>query len=229
MGKKRIESVVTPRGTAVYPKLVEPDEYEGEKNYKTGLLLDPADPAHAKFIDEVNAAAQDAYDAWLEEAKEELKEAPGPKKAKLKKAIEDVEVHSPLNPEFDDEGDETGKFILNVKMKAEGTNKKTGKSWKRVCPIFDSRGKKINDTVDSIWGGSILKLEVTLNPFGMPATGRAGVSGRLEAVQIIELSSGGGGGGKFGVEEDGYVAEDDEQTSRFDEDVADDVEDDEDF
>lgn len=229
MANKKIDSVVTPRGTAVYPKIVEPDEYEGVKNYKTGLLLDPSDEAHSKFIDLVNAAAQAAYDEWLAEAQEELKSAPGPKKAKLKKQIEETAVHAPLSPEFDDEGDETGRYILNVKMKAEGVNPKTNKPWKRECPIFDSKGTKLNGNIDSIWGGSILKLEVTLSPFAMPMTGRAGVSGRLEAVQVIELSSGGGGGGKFGVEEDGYVAEDDETTSRFDEETAADVGEDEDF
>lgn len=226
--KPNAPKVVTPKGVAVYPKLVEPDEYQGEKNYKTGLLLDPAEPGVSEFIDRVEADAQAAYDDWVEEANAAIGEATGAKKAKLKKALDEVEKHSPLAPEYDDEGEETGRFILNAKMKAEGV-RKDGKPWSRTCPIFDSKGKDVTKTLGSLWGGSIVKLQVTLNPFAMPATNRAGVSGRLEAVQVVELRQGGADGSAFGVEEGGYCAEEDEQTSRFDDDIEDDVDADEDF
>jgi len=220
MAKKKTPSVVTPRAAAVWPKLVQPDEFKGEKSYKVGLLLDPQDEAHAKFIQHVEEAGQAAYDEWKQEAEEEATNAKGAAKAKAKKALEAVAMFTPLSPEYDDEGEETGRLILNVKMKAEGVNPKTSKTWKRRCPIFDSAGKELTGQSGlSIWGGSILKAEVTLNPFAMPATEKAGVSGRLEAIQIVELATG-NAGGKFGVEEDGYVAE--ETTNRFDDDEDDD-------
>lgn len=228
--KKNVPSVLTPKGIAHWPKLVEPDEYQGEEAYKTGLILDPENnEKDAEFVASVEAAAQASYDDFMAQSAEELETKTGAQKAKLKKAREDMEVHVPIKPEYDDEGEETGRVILETKMKASGVNAKTGKAWNRVCPLFDSRGKKINGKIDSLWGGSTLILEVTLNPFAMTGTSKAGVSARLEAVQVIELSSGSSGGSKFGVEDGGYCAgEEDETTSRFDSDVADDVED-EDF
>lgn len=228
MAKQQLPKIVTPKGVAIYPKLTAPDEFKGEKNYKTGLLLDPSDAGVPEFIAKVQEAAQESFDEWEAEAKKEMASATGAKKAKLKKAMEEMELHTPLAPEYDDEGEETGNFILNVKMKAEGVTQ-AGKAWDRRCPLFDSRGNDVTKTTPMLWGGSVLKLQVTLVPFAMTGTSRAGVSGRLEAVQIVTLAAGGADGSAFGVEEDGYVAEEDDTTARFDEEVADDVSDDEDF
>ncbi|MCJ8335197.1 MAG: hypothetical protein MJH10_13255 [Epibacterium sp.] len=222
---QKIPTVLTPKSKAVWPKLTEPDDFKGKKEYKVSIELDPSNEDHAAFIEKVENAAEEAYDNWVAETEAELKDAPGAKKAKLKKQLASVKKHVPLTEQADDEGDPTGRMLFATKMLAEGVSK-AGKAWSRKCPLFDSRGKDVTGKAPSIWGGSTLILEVTLNPFAMPATERAGVSGRLEAVQIIELASGGGGGSKFGVEEGGYCAEDDEEvTSRFD-DIDDDEEED---
>ena len=61
--------------------------------------------------------------------------------------------------------------------------------------------------VESIWGGSVLRISADLIPFYVAAVG-AGVSLRLKAVQIIDLKTGGGAGAEsYGFEATkGYVA-----------------------
>lgn len=226
MAGKKTSSIVTPRCVAVWPKLTTPDEYEGEKAFKTGILLDPENAEHAAFIAKVNEAAQASFDEFMAESAKELETLKGAPKAKLKQARDEMELTTPITDEYDDEGEPTGRLIFNAKKKAAGVNKKTNKAWTATVPLFDARGTAIKSDV-AIWGGSELRLEVTLFPYAMTGTKKAGVSGRLEAVQVLALS-GGSAGGKFGVEEDGYIAED--QTEAFDDnDGGSATDDDEDF
>lgn len=227
MAKPQFVKLVTPKGVAQWPKLTQPDEYNGDKHYKTGLILDPADDGVQEFIDDITAKAQAAFDELEADAQKELASATGAKKAKLKKALEGMELHTPISPEYDDDGAETGRYVLQAKMKAAGVTK-DGKAWSRKCPLFDSRGKDVTKSTKSLWGGSVLKLQISVIPFFMTGTQLGGVSARLEAVQIVELSAGGADGSAFGIEEGGYCAEDDDTTDRFDEDIEDDASEEED-
>lgn len=96
----------------------------------------------------------------------------------------------PYYNELDDEGQETGRVIFKFKMKAK-VNTKDGRTIEMSPKLFDAQGTLMTD-VDSIWGGSTLRISSDLVPYYVAAVG-AGVSMRLKAVQIIELKTGGGG------------------------------------
>ncbi len=196
--------IVTPTAIALFPHLVEPDLYEGSLDYKVSLILDPSVEAAATLI----ANIEEIVAAQLAVSIKELQAGSGKDKALAKQ----IEGHSPLLPEFDEEGDETGRMILKVKSKAAGVTGK-GKKWERKINIFDSgngpTGKPAlipHGTVD-IWGGSLLKVELKVNRYFAKGLKKAGVSFYIEAVQVIELKTGGGSGGDgFGIEEGGYEA-----------------------
>jgi hypothetical protein len=162
--------IVTPAGIAIYPHLTQPDfKFNPLGQYKVDLSLteDEAAPLIAKF-DEV-----------MEEAKRKV---PPGKPLKI--------AEPPYHNELDDEGQETGRVIFRFTMKAK-FNTKDGRTIEMSPKLFDAQGTLMTD-VDSIWGGSKLRISSALVPYHVPARG-AGVSMRLQAVQIIELKTGGGG------------------------------------
>lgn len=164
------QKIVTPSGIAIYPHLTEPDtKFNAMGEYKVSLSLseDEAAPIVEK-VDEVMEQAQELIPA-----------------GKRKK-----EAEPPYFPELDDEGQETGRVVFKFKMKAK-VNTKDGRTIEMSPKMFDSKGTLMTD-VDSIWGGSILRVSADLIPYYVAAVG-AGVSMRLKAVQIIELRTGGGG------------------------------------
>ena len=108
--------------------------------------------------------------------------------AKLAKA------NMPFAPELDDQGQETGNVIFKFKSK-------------RSPKLYDAKGKAINKVLQ-VSSGTVAKVATAINPY---ATGiNVGVSLYLNDVQIIDLVEY-GGAPKFG-EEDGYEAEDSEET-----------------
>lgn len=88
------------------------------------------------------------------------------------------------------ENDEpTGEYEFNFKMKASGVSKKTGKPWTRKPAVFNAKGKPMSDEEKAkVGGGSVVKVAYEITPFYTAALG-AGVSLRLEAVQVLELKS----------------------------------------
>lgn len=180
-------SVVTPAGTAVYPHLNEPDvKFNPMGEYKVSLAIDEA--TAAPLINKIEEV--------MEEARKMI---PKGKRAK--------EADAPYFDELDDQGEPTGRVVFKLKMKAKITTK-DGRTIEMSPKFFDSQGTYL-ETVDDIWGGSVLKLSTDLIPFYVAAVG-AGVSMRLKAVQIIELRSGGGGSSAeaYGFEAtEGFVAE----------------------
>jgi hypothetical protein len=116
-------------------------------------------------------------------------------KAQGKKKIK--EAVRPYGEEVDDEGDPTGNVEFKFKSKAK---------YKPRIPVFDAKGKPLTDV--EVWSGSTIKVNTALSPYEAPIG--AGLSMRLNAVQVIDLVQGSGGtaeGFGFG-EEDGYVHED---------------------
>lgn len=184
MKKKQYESIVTPKGIAIYPHLIQPDtKYNALGDYKVSLSV--SEDESAPLIGKINAEI------------ERLKlEAPKNKKLKLNEP--------PFTAELDDEGQETGRIIFKFKRKAKVTLP-DGKTLEFSPKLFDAEGS-LAEGVESIWGGSELRVSADLIPYSMP-TG-SGVSLRLKAVQIIKLVEGSGGSaGQFGFEAtDGYVA-----------------------
>lgn len=212
--RPKLEKIVTPKGIAVWPWLTKPDtKFNSDGEYRVKLKLNKEE--HSDFLQSLEDKAQAAYD----EAVAEMKEKGGKAAAAAKK----MELHTPFEPEYDDEGDETGNVIVTIKSKASGTTK-AGKAWKRKINIFNAKGVHLKNP-PAIYGGSLLKVEAEISPFSMPATKTAGISLRISAVQVLQLSEGNGGGDAsahgFGVEEGYEDIEEVEVTKEFDEEPSD--------
>lgn len=104
-----------------------------------------------------------------------------------------------FNLVYDDDEKETGEIEMNIKMVASGTYKsgpKQGKTWTRKPSVYDSKMKPMDGS--KVWGGSkgYVSFEVGIDKDGqpgyfIPGTGAAGLSLKLQAVQVIELVQGG--------------------------------------
>lgn len=167
-------------GVAVWPHLTRPDtkwKEEGEYHTKLRIDADAAEPLIEQFT-------------AMQEAEMRLAQ----KKAKGKKA---KAADLPVQPEYDDDGEETGYYTVKASTKASGTSKKTGKTWMRKLPLFDGRGKPLPSKV-SLYSGSELILAVEARAWTNPKA-EVGVKLYLEAVQVIKLVNGSGvSAGKFG-------------------------------
>ena len=204
--KPQLIKVMTPKGISRFSSLTKPDtKFNPDGEYKTGIILDEAEasPITAK----IEAEAKKILEATKAELQESLKTLKGEKLVKAKKALAELALGDmPFKPEYDEDGNETGRVILNFKMKAQRKDK-DGKVIKMSPKLFDASGKDLPKGID-IWGGSLIKVAGSLNPFYIPGTNTCGVGLRLAAVQVIELrSSGGGDAASYGFgKEDGYEA-----------------------
>ncbi len=219
--RKALTKFITPKGTAVYPRLNQPDvkfKPEGEYSAKIRLSEEDAAPLMAK-IDELVAIAYRDEQARLIAAD---------KKAAAKTL---KYADKPYKDVLDIEGEETGEVEFNVKMKAQYT-KKDGSVVKLEPKLFDAADPpNVLPKSTQIWGGSQIKVAGEFNPFAT-AIG-VGMSLRLSAVQVIKLVSGSGGGDAasygFNGEEDGFVTEGSEFSSESKEETTEEPEGDTDF
>lgn len=191
----------TPKGVFKFPKLIEPDygtkDYpDPDGSYKVTLVLDQE--AAQAFIKKL----QPEFDKAVEAGREAFAKLPVANRKKLG----DLKVADFYTEVYDKETEEpTGELEFKFKAKASGKTKE-GKAWKREVSIFDSKGVPVKN-LDSIWGGTIGKVSFSASPYFVAGQGTAGLSLRLEAVQIIKLSKGGSRSASdygFGAEEDGY-------------------------
>jgi hypothetical protein len=182
------KSITSPKGVARYPYLNTPDtKFNPDGDYKVGLVLEPGEETDA-FVAKLEAAME----ASVAKAK---KENPG-KKIK----VADLSMTT---------DEDTGKVTVNFKMKAKVTTK-AGKTFEQKPALFDAKGKPMSDK--RVGGGSVIKVAFDPTPF-YTATVGAGVTLRLQAVQVISLNSGGnrdasgfGFGAEEGYEDDGVPA-----------------------
>jgi len=161
------KTFTSPFGKAIYPHLTKCDvRFKPEGEFKVDLELGEA-PANnlLKILKEYQAKA--VSNAKDKTGKDKIKVASLPYKK------------------------EDDKYIFKFKMKASGTNGKTGETFKQRPALFDSELKPINPEDTNIWGGSILRVSFQPFPWFTPALG-AGVSLRLKSVQVKELAEGGG-------------------------------------
>lgn len=195
---------ITPIGIAVYPKLHEPDtKFDADGVYALKLKL--TDDDAEGLIKQIDDLINDEFKKAVAEAKPQ-------QKAKMKLADRSYE------PEYDSDGKPTGFTLFNFKMKASGISKKTGKPWTRKPVIFDSKGKPITNPEIKVYGGSKVRVSYELTPFTTNIG--SGVSQRLNAVQVVELSNGNSRNASYyGFGElDGYVADDATAISAYDSD-----------
>jgi len=85
--------------------------------------------------------------------------------------------------------DGVSRFFLKTKTKASGIDK-TGKAWSRQVTIFDAQGNVVTDreSLNGMWSGTTGRISFSATPFFGAGIG-AGVSLRLNAVQIINLQT----------------------------------------
>lgn len=173
------ETFVTAVGTLKYPRLNEADtKFNPAGEYNCRLILSEADaealveqlqPLH----DEAVAAGRAKYDAL-------------PLITKKKKAFTEVPFMSEC---VDEEGNANGEYEFVFKMKASGQDAKTGEAWSRRPAVFDAEGEPIV-RLPQIWGGTEARISFTVMQYFMSSSCTAGISLKLEAVQIINLVSG---------------------------------------
>lgn len=210
MAKFQLKTFTTPRGAFVYPHLVEPDtrfNADGEYNVKLALDEDVANEFAAPLLEQL----EEFIDEKIPEIKERIKTAKG---AKLKKAkalyvqAQEREVNDLLEAEVDDEGEDTGRWLLKFKLAAH-VKTKAGKEWDQKPKLFDSQANEITEAL-AIWSGTEGKISGEIMPYFIEKDGVFGLSLRCKGAQILKLVSGGGASASdmgFGAEEDGYESE----------------------
>jgi len=206
--KSKSVRITSPKGTAVYPWVNEPDRrFDSTGVYTCTLRLDGSDNETKKFIDAIKKVASEHFEVVKRETRK------SPKKADL-----------PIKPVVDDEGNETGEIDIKFKLKSQGG---TGdKTWTQRPSLFDSKGNAMKEKVG---GGSILKIGCEISPFYTPTLG-VGVTLRLKAVQVLELREFGGSSAEsWFTKEDGFEAAPAEEASAASKDSEQDSEDGSDF
>jgi hypothetical protein len=190
MAKEKKQIIASPSGIAKFPALNEPDmkfAKDGVGKYKVNLLLDKNDPTTVAFLEKLIAASKDAKSA-------NDKENPKQKGFSL---------HLPFADELDKDGNETGNVEIKFSANSSFKNKKTDKVTDIRIDLFDA---KRNRVTAKIGGGSKLKVAFEIVPFANPSSKSAGVSLRLQAVQVLELKQWSGrDADSYGFgEEDGF-------------------------
>ena len=186
--------LVTPKGSAEWPKLWTPDvKFTPLGQYSINLKV-KEDEAEA-LTTELNRQVDACYKA-------ELKKNPK-LKTKMTKRL-------PYEQCLDDEGEETGFVEFKIKMKAR-VEMKNGDSFTQRPAVYDAKGQLILKSID-IGNGSICKVAFETVPYMLASTKEASVSLRLKSVQLIELRTYNSEENPFDTEE-GYTFEED--TSPF--------------
>ena len=216
--------LMIPTARAIYPHILQEDKYQftehGKREFNTKLLLTPEDnEEHATFIAKVTALVESTFEDGKAELAAVIKDpsVKGKPKAAAKDAYENLQRSYPWDPEFDDEGEETGNYLVKTKCAAGGVVKngpKKGQDWEKVVPLYDAAGQPIIGNARkalTLWGGSELITEAEAFPFCAEGLKLSGISLRLLAVQVITAVGGEGGGSAeshgFGVVEGGYKAD----------------------
>ena len=204
--KERLTTLVTPKGTALYPCLRTTEQFQGQD---TG-----------KYTIQIKLSEEDtnALIGRLEKEWEAASQSPDFKDKKFKKG-----TVPNLGYREDKEGDIIFKAKTNATIKS-----KTGEVFDKTVPIFDAKGKPIKDDIGH---GSVVKVSVSLAPYAVSST-NYGIALYLNGVQVISLKRRGEYGADasalgFG-EEEGYSSEEEEKEDEvpFD---TDEEEDDTDF
>lgn len=180
---------VTPAGIASFPWLTKPDtKFNPEGEYRIGLVLDEA--TAQPLAEKLETLRTQAYEAAQKaNPKIKVKPADSPVKQLLDKDKNPVE----------------GKVVINFKMKAKITSKKSGESWEQRPRIEDAQGTVLINP--KLGAGSLVKIAFEAVPYLMASTKEAGISMRLKQVRVLNLVEFGAQQSAFGGAEDGYGAE----------------------
>ena len=112
---------------------------------------------------------------------------------------------------MDDDGNDTDDIQFNFKSVASYKDQKTGKVVKRSLEFRNAAKKPFKPA--AIFGGSVLRVAYTMDPYYSDALKTVGVSLRINAIQVLELANSTGGDYGF-EEEDGYESYEDSTGSQ---------------
>ena len=204
----------TPVGIASYPHLTKPDEFKGVESYKCNLRLDESNDEAIKFIQTVKKFAEKCRLADLTLAEEKLSELdPEAKNPKAKKQYEaaqkmvdtlsDQESYRlPFEQEWGDDDELTGNILLRTKSKA--AFKGRDGNMISLAPKFYAADAKPMTTRPDVRGGSRIALGLTFVPYAAGGDIGAGISARINSVQLISLAGGSAGGDAGFTAQSGY-------------------------
>ena len=179
--------ITTPPAIAIWPKLNEPNtKFNEAGDYEATIVLSPNNPEHADFMQKVETMYEEAVAAMAKEHN----------KPKIKRA------DSPIRPLTNKDGSETGDFKIKFKLTASGETK-DGRKYERRPALFGTDGKPFTGIVGH---NSEIKVAFKPNAYFVPSVG-AGLSLRLEAVQVLRAS-----GGAMGFSDYGFSASASEET-----------------
>ena len=158
------KTYTSPFGKAIYPHINKADvKWKPEGEFHVDLEVDGG-----KALELITLIDKCVEKAFTEEKKKG-------KRKNLKKAT------LPYKKEND-------KYIFKFKMKAKGTNSKTGEAFTQRPAIFDSELKPLNKDL-IVWGGSTLRVSFFPREWYTPLLG-AGCSLRMKSVQVKNLVEG---------------------------------------
>ena len=184
----KLKTIVTPKGTAMYPCLRTTETYMGTDTGKYSVQIKLSEEDTKELMD------------TLEKEWEAASTSPDFKDKKFKRGTV---------PNLSYREDKDGDIIFKAKTNATFKSK-TGEVFTKTIPIFDAKGHPIKGDIGH---GSIIKLAVSLAPYAVSAT-NYGIAMYLNGVQVITMKHRGEYGADasslgFGAEE-GYSVEEEE-------------------
>ena len=181
MAKSNKAFMQSPIVPCKYIYINKPDTAFGGEKYAVTLILNPKDKEQKKFIDGINKAHKEAFDAEIKNITT----------AKKKYTVKEFKA------EEDKDGEETGMLELKLTTKYQP-------------PVFDGEPKKVDPSVTrGLTVGTKVCCKLSLQTSVSTNQKTIGVATYLEAIQIVEPVKGTGGGdnGGFGAVDNGFVAD----------------------
>tara|TARA_R110000822_G_scaffold94601_11_gene216940 strand:- start:77 stop:694 length:618 start_codon:yes stop_codon:yes gene_type:complete len=166
------KSIITPVGTAVWPKLNEPDtRYSTEGQFSVTLRLGGEDAvALMKDIDAFYAVGYEWH--CQDQGKNTIKKCSS----------------MPYEAVESDTGEKTGEVNFKFKLKHRVETRR-GDTFIQTVALFDGEGTPMKEVVG---GGSLIRVRGQMNPWFTASLG-FGISLWVNAVQVKELAEASGG------------------------------------
>lgn len=203
--KDLLLSLTTPKAVVLWSNLHAPNtKFNAEGVYDISVIIQDAD------FKEIKSKLEDLQIKAAKEYQTTYRKKPS------------MANSAPFKRDVDKEtGEELPQWVLKAKMPAKATVNMN--VTERKPTVVDSQLKPVpSGTI--VGRGSIVKVNILFSPYFVPAIG-LGISAKLKAVQIIELSSSGGADPLRGFStEEGFTSSDVAvDTSKPTEAVGDDV------
>jgi hypothetical protein len=181
MTNKITEKVTTPKAKAQWAKVVTPDAKFGK--YSIDLILEDS-PELQVIIDKANNIVDRTIKAEMAQAAAEGKP--------VKKILKSNKF--PIREELDSQGEPTGRYVIKASSPSKTKENSKFPSRDLPAPVIVSQANRVLTANEKsslrILNGSIVRVGLSLS--GYYFSGEAGVSAKLQIVQLIELASSNG-------------------------------------